>query len=633
MGYRGTMARKKALARAAQLAAAPRDDAPPTSRIAPLKCPSCDAPLPLGQGETAVCTFCHAAVPLPAEYRELRDAEQQRTADRDRAEQLYRELGSPPSAALRLWARFAEIATTALFGIVVAILTVCASLMLLAGFALELVLHAVAPLIRIDLIDRFGGGTVYAGFVVIIVAGALLPMWAFGYFDSLAEIKRTLQANLAAIPPQKPGFPATCRECGAALDVPTGAYGVRCAYCQSDNIVSLPREWLASFGVTEKTFHRSIVTAVELAAKLRADARAGLPSAAAWSLAAIVVFGLVGRGCSALDSESVVLAYRQSMGPPRQMFSHWTPNVGVPSDTMAPFEHLEYSLALRHGETLSWSSNDEGWGGTIEIKNTTSFPFLTKGWERPWVPQTDGTYGATFVAPYTGLFVVKLHTRDLTEGGTHLRWTAGDARTLPQPGIPSPPQIASAAAEPIVPSPLPEPAKALAEKLEARLAVTAADRKNVLVTSGSHAGPNQDIIVTTISTGKKEQSFGRDAPIVAMAMSRDGHALATATPNAIVPAEIADRLFDSGNSAALPQSAGAVALAFIDNTVFASGGADGVIKIWDARRGMQLYQLAKLPGAITALAVSADGLTLTATFAHGARSFTVPNIAVWSQHG
>jgi len=193
--------------------------------------------------------------------------------------------------------------------------------------------------------------------------------------------------------------------------------------CRADNIVSLPREWIASFGAKAKTFHRSIVTAVELATKLRTDARAGLPSAAAWSLGAVVVFGLIGRGCSALDSESVPLVYRQSMGPPRQMFSYWEPDVGVPSDRMAPFKHLPYTVALRHGETLEWSSNDETWDGRIDIKNTTSFPFLTRSWERPWLRKADGTYAATFAAPYTGLFVVELHTKAPTEGGTHLRWS------------------------------------------------------------------------------------------------------------------------------------------------------------------------------------------------------------------
>ena len=236
------------------------------------------------------------------------------------------------------------------------------------------------------------------------------------------------------------------------------------------------------------------------------------------------------------------------------MFSHWEPDVGVPANTMAPFQHLAYTVALRHGETLSWSSNDEGWGGRIDIKNTTSFPFLTRSWERPWVAQTDGTYGATFAAPYTGLFVVELHSNETREGGTHLRWSVvDDASKLARPGVPPPPPIVSAAGEAIAPSPLPERAKSLAEQLK--------------------------------------------------------------------------------NAGVMSQSEGTVALALLDETVFASGDADGVIKVWDARRGMELYQLAKLPGAITALAASADGLTLTATFARGARSFTVQNAAVWSQHG
>jgi WD40 repeat protein len=109
--------------------------------------------------------------------------------------------------------------------------------------------------------------------------------------------------------------------------------------------------------------------------------------------------------------------------------------------------------------------------------------------------------------------------------------------------------------------------------------------------------------------------------------------LVTAAHDAIIPAKIHDKLFDSGYGAALPDSAGAVTLAFIDKTVFASGDAAGVIKIWDAQRGMELYELPKLPSAVTALSVSQDGLTLTANFASGARSFTVKSLAVWSQHG
>ena len=107
----------------------------------------------------------------------------------------------------------------------------------------------------------------------------------------------------------------------------------------------------------------------------------------------------------------------------------------------------------------------------------------------------------------------------------------------------------------------------------------------------------------------------------------------TATSDAIVPAGIEKNLFDSGNEAALPDSAGATALVFLDTKIFASGGADGTVKAWNAQSGMELYQLAKLPSAIISLVLSPDGLTLTARFANGARSFTVTKSPVWAQHG
>src|SRR5450432_666134 len=353
--------RTKALARAAKLAANVEPHEKPA--VAPLLCPSCSAPVPLGDGEVATCSFCQAKVPLPPEYRAIRDAEHQRTADRDAAEKLYRELGSPPSAALRAWASVVEVTGGVLAGVITIILTISAIFMLFAGFALELLLHWCSGLFGIDLIDRFGGGTVYAAFVIIGIVFGLFPVWLTSYLDSLAEIKRTLQVSLAARPPQKPGFPSTCRGCGAALDVALGAFGGRCAYCQADNIVSLPPEWIRSVGATQSTFHKSNITAVELANNVRAEALAGLPNAAKWSLGAVVVFGLVGRGCSSLDSDGIYTDFKQSMSTPRRMISYWAPDAGVPIDKMAEFKHLPYSVALRHREVLVWSSNDEGWGG------------------------------------------------------------------------------------------------------------------------------------------------------------------------------------------------------------------------------------------------------------------------------
>jgi LSD1 subclass zinc finger protein len=61
----------------------------------------------------------------------------------------------------------------------------------------------------------------------------------------VARVRQMLQAALAARPPERPGGPATCRSCGAPLDVPEGALGVRCVYCREHNLVAIPESWIA----------------------------------------------------------------------------------------------------------------------------------------------------------------------------------------------------------------------------------------------------------------------------------------------------------------------------------------------------------------------------------------------------
>src|SRR5262249_12307134 len=144
-----------------------------------------------------------------------------------------------------------------------------------------------------------------------------------------------------------------------------------------------------------------------------------------------------------------------------------------------PFTRLPYTVALRHREVLVWSSNDAGWGGQIVIKNTTSFPFLTKQWEAPWVAQTDGTYAAAFTAPYTGLFIVELDTKFSSEH-IHVRWSIGVDSVA---GVPAAPAMTTAAATPQEPPALGDRAKAAAAKLQASLALEPPGRPGVLVTT------------------------------------------------------------------------------------------------------------------------------------------------------
>lgn len=402
--------------------------------LEPLRCPSCSAPVPLGTGDVATCAFCSASVPVPDPYRKLRDADREQRADRATAEHLYATLGKP-SSALDRWVALTTVGASAVVTVVVGILTVCGALALLGGFALELVLHWIAPLVGIDVIDRLGGGTAYAAFAIAVVVLGLFPIWLNGYLHTAGEIRKTLQQSLAARAPERPGFPSTCRLCGAALDVLPGALGVRCAYCQADNLVALPAALVATAGARQKDFHRSIVDAAERARALRAEARAGLPKSLRSCAIFVVVFGLVGRGCTSLDMDhSDMPTWSDSMTSPRKLSPWWDREHGVPIDTPFTPGLKDYIVALHRHEVLELVTSDDTQCTTVTLKNMTTFPFITRSWDMPWGPLTDGTYGGHWRAPYTGLYFLTINGIDHGTVRNHVSWRLGMHAKPARPG-------------------------------------------------------------------------------------------------------------------------------------------------------------------------------------------------------
>jgi LSD1 subclass zinc finger protein len=411
----GVKQRKRAIAAAAKLFA--DAGAKVTPALEPLRCPKCSAPVPLGDGDVATCSFCSAQVPVPEAYRAMRDAERGQRADRAAAEKLYAEL-SKPSRALEMWVTFTTISGGLVMTIAFAILALSAVFMFLAGFALELFLHWIAPLIGIDVIDRLGGGTTYAVFAIGLVVLVLFPIWLDGYLHTAGEIRKALQTSLAARPPERSGFPSTCRLCGAALDVPAGALGVRCAYCEADNLVALPRDVVAAAGARQQDFHKSIVEAAERARALRAEARAGLPKAARSCAIFVVVFGLVGRGCTSLDMDQGDLpTWSNSMGPPRILARPADREHGEPMNTDFGLGWAEYVVALHRHEVIEIDDDIEPMPATFS--NMTTFPLITRSWEMESKPKPGGGYRGHWRAPYTGLFYLKLGGTNM---GGHLQW-------------------------------------------------------------------------------------------------------------------------------------------------------------------------------------------------------------------
>ena len=230
-----------------------------STSLKPLLCPSCSAPVPLGEGDAVACPFCGATVAIPESIRRVRALHRVAEADRARIEALYHRLGAPPGPMLRFW--------TASGGLVLTILRggtwISALAILGAPLWLDDWLLDRAPALGLDPVD-FLGPLLFAAvgalaFHLLVVAPFIYGTWR----NATGSARNRLSASLAARPTRLPGAASTCRQCGAPLSVPPDALGARCDYCGADNLVRLPPEFVKRWARDDLARHAHVVSAVE----------------------------------------------------------------------------------------------------------------------------------------------------------------------------------------------------------------------------------------------------------------------------------------------------------------------------------------------------------------------------------
>ena len=175
------------------------------ARLELLSCPSCAAPVPLSTDASVACPSCAAPVAIPEAYVRLAEASRAADAARRAAEPLWRALGGPPPR----WARN-------------------------LGMALVVLLPPLASVLVALLVKPALGAAEICAVATLpaVVPGAALWLWAAAVGASVEGVR----AALAAAPPARAGGPATCRHCGAPLQLPAGALSATCSYCQADNL-------------------------------------------------------------------------------------------------------------------------------------------------------------------------------------------------------------------------------------------------------------------------------------------------------------------------------------------------------------------------------------------------------------
>jgi hypothetical protein len=185
------------------------------TRLAPLLCVNCNAPLVVVDAPSLVCRFCGADNVMPRIYREeLR---------------LARDLDSATREAAERWMRLARIKVPRWWLICAAI----TPFLLMTG---GLVIILVASLLRVVSSDELPGLMPYV-WLTLIPAQLLAANVAMK--NVLVSGAANVGAAFAASPPSTPGEPPNCRQCGAPLSVQPDDVLVRCVFCGAESIVRL----------------------------------------------------------------------------------------------------------------------------------------------------------------------------------------------------------------------------------------------------------------------------------------------------------------------------------------------------------------------------------------------------------
>lgn len=399
------------------------EGAPPLA-VKPLACPACNGAVPLVDAAETKCPYCSARVAIPEEHRALRAALQSRAEQMALVEAEYRRIGKPPGALLRLAAGAAEGSLKVIVAIATGFLALWAALL---GFVWDLLkdidelwillvvlvlpfvalyfvllgaahaLRALAPVLGVDVIDRYG---LAGGFVLLaILVWLLFPVTIAtrDYLDAWAGVRRRMQTCLAAKPPKIPGGPAGCRRCGAALEVPPHALGVRCAYCNADNLVALPPRWVANAARASSQLHMQVSSAIAEERAVRSKARRTAVAVLGWSLLLLPV----SAGFGWLMARFHMFEHREGFTAARDLLAH--------DCTSSADEACASSrdIALHRGDTLVIFDRETTEPDPILLRRmgrsaTTRVAFALDA----SMPREESPFRAVFRAPYTAWWVV-----------------------------------------------------------------------------------------------------------------------------------------------------------------------------------------------------------------------------------
>ncbi len=208
--------------------------------ITPLRCDECNGQVPLLRQPSVKCPYCKATKTIPDAYLEALASRTSFTRRRQQAKKLYDQLGKSPTNLEKTLSEMNErsflIAFVGCLGLILAIVQA------LIFYPLNWFYAAFYSLNMIDAISIWLPGmlSTFATFCLSVIPFIVL----YRIRRKVLSLKH-LKVALAATPPVKAGAPVTCRSCGSPLEVADNSAGITCPYCQTDNLLHIPDEWLS----------------------------------------------------------------------------------------------------------------------------------------------------------------------------------------------------------------------------------------------------------------------------------------------------------------------------------------------------------------------------------------------------
>jgi hypothetical protein len=214
-----------------------------SSKLAPLLCANCNAPLVVVDAPTLACRFCAFRNAVPEVYREeLR---------------LARNLDATTRKATEQWLRLAQIKVSRWW-------LIAAAMTPFVLMTVGLTTLLVAALLRVVSGEALPGLLPYV-WITLIPAQLLAANVAMK--NVLVSGATNVGLAFAASPPSAPGEPPACRQCGAPLSVQPDDVLVRCIYCEAESIVQLDKMGIETLRTRVASAQSSLAEAMSALAK------------------------------------------------------------------------------------------------------------------------------------------------------------------------------------------------------------------------------------------------------------------------------------------------------------------------------------------------------------------------------